>query len=295
MNRIAAGMLNVAYLETGPIDGPPVILLHGFPYDPHAFDEAMSVLAKSGWRCIAPFLRGYGNTRFISSESLRSGQQAALAFDLISLMDALVIPTAVLAGFDWGGRAACIVAALWPGRVAGLVSCGKSYNIQNIAEGGRPTSAESELRSWYVYYLNTDRGRAGLLENRYSLCRLIWKHFSPTWAFGEATFERSFFSFDNPDFVDVVVHSYRHRLGAVAGDPVLDAIEEKLQLQPSIEVPTILLSGADDGVEPPNAADNAERYYPQLVYRKFLDGIGHNVPQEAPMALVEAVLVLGKN
>jgi pimeloyl-ACP methyl ester carboxylesterase len=202
------------------------------------------------------------------------------------------LPDAILAGYDWGGRAACIVAALWPERVKGLVTCGKPYNIQNIAEGGRPAAPESERRSWYVYYLNTARGRAGLSENRRALCRTIWQSFSPTWPFDDATYERSLASFDNPDFVDVVVHSYRHRLGAVAGDPALEPIEQRLALQPSIEVPTILLSGADDGVEPPDARENVAGHFPQLIYRSILDGVGHNVPQEAPTAFADAVLRL---
>jgi pimeloyl-ACP methyl ester carboxylesterase len=293
MKRALAGPLDVGYFEAGPPDGPAVILLHGFPYDAHAYDAVAPTLAAAGRRCIIPFLRGYGPTRFISVETMRSGQQAALGADLLALMDALAIPDAVLAGYDWGGRAACIVAALWPERVRGLVSGGAGYNIQNIAKAGLPVAAEQEHRFWYQYYFNTERGRAGLAADRRGLCRLLWQLWSPQWAFTDAAFETSAAAFDNPDFVDVVIHSYRHRFGGTPGDPAYDALEAQLAEQPRITVPTIVLHGDADGVDPAStsAADNprfAGFYERQIVS----GGIGHNIPQEAPAAFAEAILAM---
>jgi pimeloyl-ACP methyl ester carboxylesterase len=293
MKRALAGPLDVGYFEAGPPDGPAVILLHGFPYDAHAYDAVAATLAAAGRRCIIPFLRGYGPTRFIRAETMRSGQQAALGADLLALMDALAIPDAVLAGYDWGGRAACIVAALWPERVRGLVSGGAGYNIQNIAKAGLPVAAEQEHRFWYQYYFNTERGRAGLAADRRGLCRLLWQLWSPQWAFTDAAFETSAAAFDNPDFVDVVIHSYRHRFGGTPGDPAYDALEAQLAEQPRITVPTIVLHGDADGVDPAStsAADNpcfAGFYERQIVS----GGIGHNIPQEAPAAFAEAVLAM---
>lgn len=293
MKRVAAGVLDVAYFEVGPPDGAPVILLHGFPYDAHAYDAAAERLAAAGQRCIIPFLRGYGPTRFRAAHTPRSGQQAALATDVLALMDALTIPSAVLAGYDWGGRAACVVAALWPERVRGLVSCGTGYNIQDIARGATPVAPEQEHRSWYVYYFNTERGRAGLSIDRHSLCHLIWQLFSPTWAFDDATFARTAVAFDNPDFVDVVIHSYRHRLGGVPGDPVLDVVEGRLAAQPDIIVPTIVLQGKDDGVDPPTPLQSVTPHFAGPFEQRTLAGVGHNLPQEAPAEFAEAVLALG--
>ena len=293
MKRVIASVLDVAYLEVGPSDGAPIILLHGFPYDVHAYDVAAEHLAAAGRRCIIPFLRGYGSTRFRADDMPRSGQQAALGADLLALMDALAIPSAVVAGYDWGGRAACVVAALWPDRVRGLVSCGTGYNIQNIANGGKPVEPAQEHRSWYIYYFNTERGRAGLTINRHPLCRLIWQLFSPTWAFDDATFARTATSFDNPDFVDVVIHSYRHRLGNVVGDPALDSIESRLATQPHIAVPTIVLQGKDDGVDPPKPVESVASHFTGPFQHKVIAGVGHNLPQEAPVEFAEAVLALG--
>ncbi len=292
MKSVVAGVLNVAYLEVGPADGAPVILLHGFPYDVHAYDAAAEHLATAGRRCIIPFLRGYGPTRFLAIDTPRSGQQAALGADLLALMDALAIPSAVVAGYDWGGRAACIVSALWPDRVRGLVSCGVGYNIQNIVNGGKPVEPEQEHRSWYVYYFNTERGRAGLTVNRHPLCHLIWQLFSPTWAFDDATFARTAESFDNPDFVDVVIHSYRHRLGNVSGDTALDAIESRLAAQPNITVPSIVLQGKDDGVDPPTTVEGIASHFTGSFQHRSLTGVGHNLPQEAPIEFAQAVLAL---
>ncbi len=293
MKRIVAGALDVAYLEAGPPDGAPVILLHGFPYDAHAYDDAAQRLAAAGRRCIVPFLRGYGPTRFRSEATLRSGQQAALGDDLHALMDALVIPRAVLAGYDWGGRAACVVAALWPERVAGLVSCGVAYNIQDVPGARAPAAPAQEHRSWYVYYFNTERGRAGLDVNRAALCRLLWGLWSPSWRVDDAAFARSAAAFDNPDFVEVVIHSYRHRLGNVAGDPALESIERRLAAQPTIGVPTLALLGADDGITPPPPAGSAARHFTAGYEERVMPGVGHNLPQEAPDAFAQAVLTMG--
>ena len=292
MTGVRAGVLEVEYLETGPSSGPPVILLHGFPYDVHAYDAAAEHLAAAGKRCLIPFLRGYGSTKFLDAATPRSGQQAALGCDLLAFMDALEIPDAVLGGYDWGGRAACVVAALWPERVRGLLSCGTGYNIQDIGKGEEPAAPEKEHRLWYQHYFRTQRGRAGLSANRRDLCRLLWQLWSPTWAFDDATFARTAASFDNPDFVDVVVHSYRHRFGGTAGDPALDAIEDRLAAQPSIAVPAIVLQGADDGVEPPQAADKDASHFTGPYERRIAPGVGHNFPQEAPREFAAAVLAL---
>lgn len=286
---VSTADLDIAYLETGPVDGVPVILLHGFPYDVHAYDAAADLLASHGYRCYIPYLRGYGATRFRSSGTMRSGQQAALGADLRAFLDALEIDAAVLAGYDWGGRAACIVAALWPDRARGLVSCGQGYNIQDIAGAGRPASPAEETRYWYQYYFHTPRGRAALTDQRAELCRFIWSLWSPTWRFDEATFRRSAAAFDNPDFVDIVVHSYTHRFGTVAGDPHLDDIEARLAEQPEISVPTVVLHGADDTVDPPSADNPDRRHFVGGYRRLVIGGAGHNLPQEAPEAFVAAV------
>lgn len=293
MKTIAAGVLSVAYAETGPPDGPPVILLHGFPYDAHAYDAVAATLAAAGRRCLVPSLRGYGATRFLAPATPRSGQQAGLGADLLAFMDALAIPCATLAGYDWGGRAACIVAALWPERARGLVSCGAGYNIQDIARAGEPAAPEDEYRYWYQYYFHSERGRAGLARNRRDLCRLLWRLWSPLWAFDEATFAQTAESFDNPDFVDIVIHSYRHRFGGIWGDPALDGIETRLAAQPDILVPTIVLEGDSDGVEGPLPVEDGNApHFKSFYQRRILTGIGHNVPQEAPEAFANAVLAL---
>jgi len=293
MKSVSAGVLHVSYLEIGSPDGPPVILLHGFPYDVHAYDVVSERLAAAGRRCIVPYLRGFGATRFLSPDTPRSGQQAALGADLLAFMEALSIPAAVLAGYDWGGRAACIVAALWPERVRGLVSCGDGYNIQDIARAGEPATPEEEHRYWYQYYFHSERGRAGLARHRREMCRFIWRLWSPLWAFDDATFARSAASFDNPDFVDIVIHSYRHRFGGIAGDPALDAIEWELGTQPNIGVPSIVLQGSDDCVEgPPPIVDSAAPHFRNFYERRIVAGAGHNLPQEDPDAFADAVLAL---
>lgn len=282
-------MLKLAYEEHGPADGMAVVLLHGFPYAPRCFDRVAPLLAAARFRVIIPYLRGYGPTRFLSSETPRSGQQAALAQDLMDLLDGLSISRAALLGFDWGGRAACIVAALWPERITCLLSCG-GYNIQDIAGSVRPQSPEAEHRLWYQYYFHGPRGRDGLHANRKELAKLLWRLWSPSWQFDDATFVRTAVSFDNPDFVEVVIHSYRHRFGLAAGDPDFDAIERELGAQPAIAVPTIALWGMDDGVTPPNGVDPEASHFSGRYTRRLLPGVGHNIPQEAPEATVAAML-----
>jgi pimeloyl-ACP methyl ester carboxylesterase len=292
MKRVQAGVLDVAYLEFGPPDGPPAVLLHGFPYDARACTAAAERLAAGGVRCLVPYLRGYGPTRFLDPATPRSGEQAALGADLLAFLDALGIARAVLAGYDWGGRAACVVSALWPDRAQGLVSCGVGYNIQNIPASGRPVAPEAEHRLWYQYYLHGERGRAGLTGNREAFCRLLWQLWSPSWAFDAGTYAQTALSFGNPDFVDVVVHSYRHRFGLVPSDPALVEIEARLAAQPAITVPSIVLLGADDGVAPPSATDTDARHFTGPYRREIVAGVGHNFPQEAPEAFAAAVRAL---
>jgi len=291
LRRIEAGVLEVAYHESGPADGPPVLLMHGFPYDIHTYAEVAPLLAAEGCRTIVPYMRGYGGTRFLSKDTPRSGEQAAFGADLLALLDALKIDRAVLAGYDWGGRAACVVAALWPERCAGLVSL-NSYNIQNIAKAMEPDTPENEHSLWYQYYFHSERGRAGLQKDRKAIAKLLWKLWSPTWRFDDATFERSAAAFDHPDFVEVVIHSYRHRFGLVAGDPAYADIDRQLAAQPVIRVPAITFDGIDDGVRPPaEAAAHAARFSGPRSHR-LVPGVGHNLPQEAPRAFADAVLEL---
>jgi pimeloyl-ACP methyl ester carboxylesterase len=292
--RIETPVLDVAYEHSGPPDSLPVLLLHGFPYDPRGFDDVAAVVNAAGFRTVVPYLRGYGGTRFLSAETLRSGEQAALGQDLLQLLDALRIEKAVLAGYDWGGRAACVVSALWPERVAGLVSC-TGYNVQDIPNSYRPADPEAEARLWYQYYFHTERGRSGLTQKRRALCRLLWKMWSPAWAFDDATFERTAASFDNEDFVDVVIHSYRHRFGSVAGDPSYAPVEAQLAAQPNISVPAINLHGAADGVTPAALSETHGKYFIGPYQRRVVPNVGHNVPQEAPQAFAEAVLELCRN
>ena len=289
--HIRTSTLDVAYEESGDAGGVPVFLLHGWPYDPRDYDKVIPPLVAAGCRIIVPYLRGFGATRFLSADTPRSGQQAALGSDLRELMDALTIERAVLAGYDWGGRAACIVSALWPERVIGLVS-GNSYNLQNIPTAMKPASPAQERRLWYQYYFHSERGRAGLIANRREFCRLLWTLWSPHWAFDDATFERSAVSFDNPDFVAVTIQSYRHRYGYAAGDPALEAIEQRLAAQPKIAVPTIALQGEADGVHPPESSERHAAFFTGPYQRRLLPRIGHNPPQEAPQAVADAIVEL---
>lgn len=289
--QIETATLNVAYEEHGAATGRPVVLLHGFPYDVHAYDEVAPALAADGYRVLVPFLRGYGPTRFRSPRTPRSGQQAALGVDLLAFLDGLGISQAVVGGYDWGGRAACIVAALWPERVRGLVSCG-GYNIQDIAGSMRPQAPAREAALWYQFYFHSERGRAGLEQHRRELCRLLWRQWSPTWRFDDATYERTAVSFDNPDFVSVVIQSYRHRFGLAPGDPALEDIERRLAAQPPISVPTIVLHGVDNGVSHPARSARHQRFFTGPYERRLVPGVGHNVPQEAPRAFAAAVLAV---
>jgi pimeloyl-ACP methyl ester carboxylesterase len=291
IKRINAGQLEVAYLDSGEAARAVVFLLHGFPYDVHAYDEVSPILANAGCRVITPYLRGYGPTRFLCPQTLRSGQQAVLAHDLLALMDALDIERAVLAGYDWGGRAACIVSALWPTRVLGLVT-GAGYNVHDIPGSTKPASPEDEHRYWYQYYFHGERGRAGLEQNRYGLGKLLWRLWSPHWSFDEETYARTAVSFDNPDFVNVVIHSYRHRYGLVPGDPAVEATERRLEAQPSIAVPTISLDGGGDGVRAPEGSAGHERHFSARYERRVVPLVGHNIPQEAPREFADAVLDL---
>jgi len=286
---VRTATLEIGYQESGPADGPVVILLHGFPDDVHAYDGVAPKLAADGCRVLVPWLRGYGPTRFRDPATPRSGQQAALGADLRDFMDALGIRQATLAGYDWGGRAACIVAALWPERVRGLVSV-TGYNIQNIAASAKPAAAAAaEYRYWYQWYFHTERGRAGLTQNRHDICRLLWKLWSPNWNFDEATYRRTGESFENPDFVDVVIQSYRHRYGAAPGDPALEPIEQRLAEQPKISVPTIVLHGAADGVGPPQGSEQHARHFVARYERRVIPVAGHFLPNEAPDSVVQAV------
>lgn len=282
--------LEVAYVDSGPRDGPPVVLLHGFPYSALAYEHVAPALAAQGCRVIVPHLRGHGPTRFLDPATPRSGQQAALGADVRDLLDALDIRQAVLAGYDWGGRGACVAAALWPERVRGLVTIG-GYNIQDIAGSVRPGAAEQEHRHWYQYYFHTPRGAAGLRQNRREIARLLWRLWSPGWAFDDATFADSAAVFDNPDWVEVVIQSYRHRFGYAEGDPALEPIEAALAARPRIAAPTVVLHGAEDGVALPDSSVDLGGFSGP-VRREIVPGAGHNMPQETPAPVIRAVLEL---
>jgi pimeloyl-ACP methyl ester carboxylesterase len=289
--HIRTTTLDVAYEASGNADGVPVFLLHGWPYDPRCYDEVVPPLVAGGCRLIVPYLRGFGATRFLSADTPRSGQQAALGNDLRELMDALSIHRAVLTGYDWGGRAACVVAALWPARVLGLVTV-NGYMIQDIASSAKPQLPAQERRFWYQWYFQSRRGREGLDVNRRALCRLLWELWSPDWAFTDATFERSAVSFDNPDFVAVTIHSYRHRYGNAGGDPALAELERQLAEKPKIVVPAISLQGESDGVLPPSRSEKHDAFFTGPYQRRLLPRIGHNPPQEAPQEFADAIIEL---
>jgi pimeloyl-ACP methyl ester carboxylesterase len=289
LKHINAGDLSIAYEESGKDDGTAIILLHGFPYDIRAYDEVTKHLLTENCRIIVPYLRGFGPTKFLSSDTIRSGQQAALANDLIALMDALSIQKAIVGGYDWGGRACCIVAALFPERITGLVSMA-GYNIQNIAKYAEPVVPEIEMLNWYQFYFHSERGRLGLTKYRKELCRLLWSNWSPTWKFNDNTFEATAVSFENPDFVEVVVHSYRHRYGLANGDPKFETMEQALQKQPTIKVPAIILDAEADGVEPFSGTGKDAGYFGAGYERRVVKGTGHNLPQEAPAEFARAVL-----
>lgn len=289
MKTIDAGVLAVSYLEDGPPDGWPVILSHGFPFDVHAYDGVVPLLTIRGARVIRPYLRGYGPTRFLSTDTQRSGQQAALGSDLVALLGALRLETAILAGYDWGGLASCVATALWPERVAGLVSLA-SYDVIDIQRLKHAYDPSMEHAVWYQHLFQTERGRECLASHRRELCRMLWRQWSPNWRFDEATFERTAASFDNPDFVDIVIHAYRHDFGLAAGDPAYEELEERLARRPRITVPAVTLDGASDTLKLGGTADQADMFTARHEHR-VIDA-GHNLPQEAPAAFAGAVLTL---
>jgi pimeloyl-ACP methyl ester carboxylesterase len=285
--RVTTPVLDIAYEHAGEVGAIPVILLHGFPYDVRAYDDVAGILAAKGAFVLAPYLRGFGPTRFRDDATIRSGQQAALAQDLLDFMNAMDLQAAIVAGYDWGGRAACIAAALWPDRVRGLVSV-DGYNVQNLAYAGEPAPPEWERTYWYQYYFHSERGRRGLERNRDDLCALLWRTWSPSWAGASAAFPHSAASLHNPDFVDVVIHSYRHRYGLVDGDPRYQRLEDLIAQEPPITVPTIVLESGQDGVAGPSAEEDRDHFTGPYEHR-LLPGVGHNVPQEVPEAFADAV------
>jgi pimeloyl-ACP methyl ester carboxylesterase len=292
LSQIDAGPLNVGYVDAGPADWPAVVLLHGWPYDIHSYGEVAPLLTAAGYRVIVPYLRGYGTTRFLSDDTPRNGEQAALAADTIALMDALAIEQAVVAGFDWGARSADILAALWPERCTGLVAV-SGYLIGNQAVGKLPLPPEAELQWWYQYYFATERGRAGYEKYRREFAKLIWQTASPKWNFDDATFERSAASFDNPDHVAIVIHNYRWRLGLADGADEYAELELQLAAAPVINVPTITLEGDANGAPHPEPSAYAEKFTGPYSHRTIEGGVGHNLPQEAPEAFADAVLEVG--
>jgi pimeloyl-ACP methyl ester carboxylesterase len=289
---IQTSVLDIGYVESGNPNGFPIILLHGFPDDVHAYDEVAPPLAQAGHRVLVPYLRGYGNTRFRDPKTPRMAEQAAIAQDVIDFADALKLQRFAVSGYDWGGRAAQVAAALHPDRVrAGVFVAG--YSIQDVFSTPRPAAPQVEAAFWYMYYFNTERGRAGLAQNRRALCKLLWQQWSPTWKFSDATYDKTAPSFDNPDFVDCVIHSYRHRNLNAKGDPQFDAVERRLAMRPPIDVPAILIYGADDGLARPSADGAADRrLFPKLVDRRIVPGAGHFLPREKPEAVSSALLQL---
>lgn len=291
LRTVRAGPLEISYAELGPEDGDAVILLHGWPYDIHSFADVAPELSRRGCRVLIPYLRGFGGTRFLSPDTVRNGQPAAVASDTLAMMDALGIRSALLAGFDWGARSADIIAALWPERCKGLVSV-SGYLIGSQAAGRKPLPPAAELQWWYQFYFATERGREGYARYRRDFARLIWQLASPEWKFDDATFERSAAAFDNPDHVDIVIHNYRWRQGLAEGEPQYDALEARLAQAPAITVPTITLEGDANGAPHPDPSSYASKFTGAYAHRLISGGIGHNLPQEAPRALAKAVLDL---
>ncbi|MGA2552114.1 MAG: alpha/beta hydrolase [Burkholderiaceae bacterium] len=289
LKQIDAGSLSVGYAEAGPVTGPPVILLHGWPYDIYSFVDVTPLLASAGYRVIVPFLRGYGTTRFLSGDALRNGQPSAIAVDIVALMDALNIEKATLAGFDWGARTANIVAALWPERCKAMVSV-SGYLIGNQESGKAPLPPAAELQWWYQFYFATERGRAGYDHYRHDFAKLIWQLASPKWKFDDATYDRSAESFNNPDHVAITIHNYRWRLGLTEGETKYDELERKLAVAPVIAVPTMTLEGDANGAPHPEPASYAKKFTGKYLHRLIKGGIGHNLPQEAPQAFAQAVV-----
>ncbi|MCG2624128.1 alpha/beta hydrolase [Arthrobacter sp. I2-34] len=292
VHQIDAGVLNVGYVDIGPANGQPVVLLHGWPYDIHSYADVAPALGASGYRVIVPHLRGFGTTRFLSDTATRNGQQSALAVDTIELMDALGIESAIIAGFDWGARSANVVAALWPRRCTALVSV-SGYLIGNQAANAEPLPPSAELSWWYQFYFATERGKAGYAKYRDDFAKLIWRTASPSWSFDDATFERSAASLDNPDHVDIVIHNYRWRLGLAPGEPRYDGLEQQLATSPPITVPTITLEGDANGAPHPDPGAYAKKFTGQYKHRSLSGGVGHNLPQEAPESFIEAIKEAG--
>ena len=293
LRHVETDVLNIAYYEAGPATGPEVILLHGFPYDIHTYADVAPILAAKGCRVIVPYLRGYGETRFRDKATPRSGEQAALGADVIALLDAFGIKRAVFAGHNWGGRAATVAAALWPDRCAGLVTV-NSYLIQDLSRAMVPAPPENEEAMWYEYYFQLERGRAGLAANRRKIARMLWEEWSPDWDFDDATFDRSAGALDNPDFVDVAIHSYRHRFGNADGDPRYAELEKRLAAMPPITLPAVTLDGDSDGViAAGDGSASAAEFAARRIHR-VVKGAGHNIPQEAPEAFAAAVMELVK-
>ena len=289
IKQIKAGVLDVGYAEAGPATGPVAILLHGWPYDIHSFVDVAPILAQAGYRVIIPYLRGYGSTQFLSGETLRNGEPAALAVDIVALMDALDIKKAVVAGFDWGARTADIIAALWPERCRALVSV-SGYLISSQAAGSAPLPPSAELQWWYQFYFATERGRAGYEKYTHDFAKLIWKLASPQWKFDDATFDRSAKAFENKDHVAITIHNYRWRLGLVKGEAKYEEIERKLASGPVINVPTITMEGDANGAPHPDSSAYAKKFSGRYDYRLITGGVGHNLPQEAPQAFAKAVI-----
>ena len=289
LKQIDAGTLNVGYAEAGPANGNPVILLHGWPYDIYSYVDVAPLLAAKGYRIIVPYLRGYGTTHFLSSDTPRNGQQSVVAVDIIALMDALKIKKAIIGGFDWGARTADIIAVLWPERCKGIVSV-SGYLIGNPASGKMPLPPNAEFQWWYQFYFATDRGRAGYEKYRRDFAKLIWRLASPKWNFDDATFDRSAASFDNPDHVSIVIHNYRWRLGLAQGEAKYDALEEQLAKGPTISAPAITLEGDANGAPHPEGSSYAKKFSGKYANRVITGGIGHNLPQEAPQAFADAVV-----
>jgi pimeloyl-ACP methyl ester carboxylesterase len=289
VRQVDAGVLDVGFVDLDPSNGRPVLLLHGWPYDIHSYAEVAPALGTAGYRVVVPYLRGYGTTRFLSEETVRNGQQAALALDAIELMDALGIESAIVAGFDWGARSADIVAALWPERCTALVSV-SGYLIGSQAATANPLPPAAELSWWYQYYFATERGRRGYGQYRHDFAKLIWHTASPSWQFDDKTFERSAAAFDNPDHVEIVIHNYRWRLGLAPGEPRYDDLEQQLATGPPVTVPTITLEGDANGAPHPEPASYAAKFTGKYTHRTITGGVGHNLPQEAPDAFVDAIV-----
>jgi len=293
IKQVDAGTLNIGYAEAGPADGPAVILLHGWPYDIHSFADVAPLLASAGYRVIVPYVRGYGATRFLSSGTMRNGQQSVVALDVIALMDALKIEKATIGGFDWGARSACIIAALWPERCRALVSV-SGYLIGSQEAGKEPLPPKAELQWWYQYYFATERGQEGYDKYRRDFSRLIWQLASPKWNFSDAAFDRTAAAFDNPDHVAIVIHNYRWRLDLAAGEAQYDDVEKRLAAGPVIGVPTITMEGDANGAPHPPAAAYANKFSGKYEHRTIAGGIGHNLPQEAPQAFAQAIIDVTK-